>query len=73
MALLPVLFKRPLQGMETNLALGECIAHLHLMLARNLLERFLVDGVYHYRTLDQSVAQRVGQVQHLRDDDPLLV
>lgn len=73
MELLPVLFKRSLDDFETNLALGECIAHLHLMLARGLLQREVVDGVYRYRTVDARVAERVGTVQHLQDDDPILV
>ncbi len=73
MSLLPVLFKRELREREIILALGECIAHLHLLLARDRLERLLVDGIYHYRTLDASVADRVGRVQHARDDDPMLV
>ncbi len=73
MSLLPVLFKRKLRERETMLALGECIAHLHLLLARNRVERLLLDGVYHYRSLDASVADRVGRVLHVRDDEPILV
>lgn len=73
MELLPVLFKRPLGEHDKPLALGECIAHLHLMLARGIVERSVVDDVYHYHTLDQSVAQRVGKVRHEQDDDPIMV
>jgi glyoxylase-like metal-dependent hydrolase (beta-lactamase superfamily II) len=73
MSLLPVLFRRKLDEQDTLLALGECIAHLHLMLDRGTLERLLVDDIYHYRTLDTSVALRVGKVQHLQDDDPIQV
>lgn len=73
MALLPVLFKRELDDFERSLALGECIAHLHLMLNRGIIERLLIDGVYHYQTLDKSVAERVGKVQHKQDEDPMLV
>lgn len=73
MKLLPVLFKRPLEGMDKSLALGECIAHLHLMLGRGQVERTLIDRVYHYRTLDPAVAQRVGRVAHSQDDGPILV
>jgi glyoxylase-like metal-dependent hydrolase (beta-lactamase superfamily II) len=73
LSLLPVLFKRQLNGHETMLALGECVAHLHLLLARNRLERLLIDGIYHYQTLDPLVADRVGRVQHSLDDDPVLV
>lgn len=71
--LLPALFKRTLDTEQIGLALGECIAHLHLLLARGRIER-LVDagGLYRYRTLDPAVAERAGSVPHVRDDDPVM-
>lgn len=73
MDLLPVLFKRKLDDFDRSLALGECIAHLQLMLARGLIERTVVNEVFMYRTLDSSVAQRIGKVQHQQDDNPVQV
>ena len=48
--LLPVLFKRPLEGQQMFLALGECIAHLHMLRARDQLVRTRdAEGVYFYQ------------------------
>lgn len=52
MELLPVLFKRELGAEQINLAIGECIAHLHYLMARGQLERLLIDDVYHFRSCD---------------------
>lgn len=71
--LLPVLFKRELDETQINMALGECIAHLHLLLERGKVERLLEQDVYKYRSLDPAAAARAGKVKHHRDDDPLLV
>ena len=40
--LLPVLFARKLDPRQMMMALGEAIAHVHLLLHRNRLERSLV-------------------------------
>jgi glyoxylase-like metal-dependent hydrolase (beta-lactamase superfamily II) len=48
--LLPVLFKREIQFIEMSMALGECIAHLHMLMKRGLMNRSLKDGVYLYQS-----------------------
>jgi len=71
--LLPALFRRPLDTEQTGLALGECIAHLHTLLARGRIARELdADGLYRYRTLDATVAARAGFVTRERDEGPVL-
>ena len=74
-ALLPVLFKRKLDGRQTMMALGEAIAHCHLLLHRNRLERELGnDGVYRYRSIDPDLERRKHPGQHdAPDDSPMLV
>ena len=53
--LLPVLFKRSLSGQQMFLALGECVAHLHMLRARGQIERErAADGVYLYRRQTNS-------------------
>ncbi len=48
--LLPVLFKRELSGQQMFLALGECIAHLHMLRERGQVRRALdADGIYVYQ------------------------
>ncbi|ROS04648.1 glyoxylase-like metal-dependent hydrolase (beta-lactamase superfamily II) [Sinobacterium caligoides] len=60
--LLPVLFKRELPPGVLTLALGECIAHLHELIRRGVMERQLVEGVYAYRSLlSQNKAQNNQQ------------
>lgn len=57
--LLPVLFSRQLDPRQTMMALGEAIAHLHLLMYRNRIERSLhEDGVYRFRSIDPSLARR---------------
>ena len=72
--LLPVMFRRQLDGTQVMMALGECLAHLHLLLRRGSLQREMgADGVYRYRTVDSGAAGRAGQVRHHRDDGPVMV
>ncbi|MCB1616502.1 MAG: MBL fold metallo-hydrolase [Pseudomonadales bacterium] len=50
--LLPVLFRKNLDNSQMMMALGECLAHLRLMLERNWLSRTTdEDGVYHYQAV----------------------
>lgn len=74
-ALLPVLFKRELDARQTMMALGEAIAHCHLLLHRNRLERNLDDdGVYRYLSIDPDLERRQHPSLHdAPDDSPLLV
>lgn len=72
--LLPVMFNRPLRPAELTMGTGECIAHLHLLMQRGRIERSMDDdGVYWFRTLDPRVAERVGHVEHTRDDGVVMV
>lgn len=48
LALMLPLFGREIGSFEMALAMGECKAHLHLLLDRNLIVRELRDGVEHY-------------------------
>ncbi|MYD42285.1 MAG: MBL fold metallo-hydrolase [Gammaproteobacteria bacterium] len=74
-ALLPVLFKRELDARQMMMALGEAIAHCHLLLHRNRLERKLDDdGVYRYLSIDPDLARRQHPNQHDAPDDlPVMV
>ena len=62
--LLPFLFKRKLEGFATFMALGECIAHLHCLMARNRMERFVVGDVYKYRSIDPELENRSRRGLH---------
>ena len=73
-ALLPVMFKRKLDARQTMMALGEAIAHCHLLMHRNRLERNLVDGVYRFTSIDPDLTRRAHPGQHdAPDDTPILV
>ncbi len=57
--LLPVLFSRQLDARQTMMALGEAIAHLHLLMFRNRIERSLhEDGRYRFSSIDPSLQRR---------------
>ncbi len=57
--LLPVLFSRQLDPRQTMMALGEAIAHLHLLMFRSRIERTLHDdGRYRFRSIDPSLGRR---------------
>lgn len=73
--LLPFLFKRDLDQRQMFMALGECIAHLHLLMYRNRIERILgEDGVYRFRSIDPSLHRRMHPQDHDEPDDtPILV
>jgi glyoxylase-like metal-dependent hydrolase (beta-lactamase superfamily II) len=73
MELLPVLFRRPLDGDHLSMALGECIAHLNLMRSRGVIVRERgADGLNRYRSLRHEAAPRETPARHGRDDDPLM-
>lgn len=73
--LLPVLFKRRLDGGQQMMALGEAIAHCHLLMHRNRLERRLADdGKYRYKSIDPDLSRRAHPGRHDEPDDtPMLV
>lgn len=73
MELLPVIFRRHLEGDHLSMALGECIAHLHLLRSRGRLRRERgADGLYRYRSQAAVDARRALAGEHPRDDDPLM-
>ncbi len=72
--LLPVLFKRKLDQSQQGLALGECIAHLHLLMYRGQMLRDLDDdGCYRYHSIDESLPVRARPGTHTAHDGPLEV
>ena len=55
-----MLFKRPLDGHNLSLALGECIAHLNYLHQRGQLARELNDlGQHIYRSVDDTLHLRL--------------
>ena len=71
--LLPLLFKRKLEGASMFMGLGECIAHLHCLMSRSRIERTLDDNVYRYRSIDPTLAERATPGRHEEpDDEPIL-
>jgi glyoxylase-like metal-dependent hydrolase (beta-lactamase superfamily II) len=73
--LLPVLFARELDPRQMMMALGEAIAHLHLLIHRNRLERTLHDdGVYRFHSIDPDLVRRAHPGRHdAPSDGPVMV
>ncbi|MDE0009359.1 MAG: hypothetical protein OXS50_13890, partial [Gammaproteobacteria bacterium] len=73
--LLPVLFKRRLDARQMMMALGEAIAHCHLLMHRNRLERQEgEDGRFWFRSVDPDLKRRAHPGQHdAPDDRPIMV
>ncbi len=67
--LLPFLFARELDGHSRFMALGECIAHLHCLMARQRIERFQDGEVYRYRSIDPTLPDRARPGLHEAPDD----
>lgn len=73
-ALLPVLFRRELDERQLMMALGEGIAHLHLLMHRDRIERLTgEDGVWHFRAIDPDLARRRRAEHDAPDEGPMLV
>lgn len=74
-ALLPVLFKRKLDPRQMMMALGEAIAHCHLLMHRNRIGRSLhKDGAFRFVSIDPDLARRAHPGQHdAPDDRPMMV
>jgi len=69
--LLPVLFKRELDEMQVGLALGECVAHLNYLVQRGQLARRLDDdGRYRYRSVDDTLPQRLRKHTPRGEEQP---
>ena len=73
--LLPVLFARELDPRQMMMALGEAIAHLHLLMHRNRVERTLhEDGCYRFRSIDPDLSRRAHPGNHdAPSDGPVMV
>ncbi len=68
--LLPVLFKRELNGDQMGLAVGECVAHLNYLFLRGQLSRSIdADGHYSYASIDDTLPQRIRQHEHSAADE----
>ena len=68
--LLPVLFARKLDSRQMMMALGEAIAHVHLLMHRNRLQREeAADGVFRFRSVDPSLARRAHPDNHEAPDE----
>lgn len=73
--LLPVLFARELDSRQMMMALGEAIAHVHLLIHRNRIERTLhEDGRYRFRSIDPDLKRRAHPNAHdAPSDGPVMV
>ncbi len=73
--LLPVLFARELDPRQMMMALGEAIAHVHLLMYRNRLERTLhEDGQYRFLSIDPDLPRRAHPGTHdAPSDGPVMV
>ncbi len=72
--MLPVLFRRKLDTRQMIMALGECIAHLHLLMHRDRIERVTgEDGVWRFRSIDPDLERRLRAEHSAPDDGPMMV
>lgn len=73
--LLPVLFSRELDPRQMMMALGEAIAHVHLLIHRNRIERTLhEDGRYRFQAIDPDLRRRALPGKHdAPSDGPVMV
>lgn len=68
--LVPVLFKRKLEGHNLPLAVGECLAHMNFLHQRGQVERSLdEEGRYRYLSVDDTLPLRLRQRHHADSDD----
>ncbi|MBL4679409.1 MAG: MBL fold metallo-hydrolase [Pseudomonadales bacterium] len=68
--LLPLLFERKLEGFTRIMAMGECMAHLHCLMDRKRIQRQLINGVYHFLSIDPTLSSRAKPGEH-EDPDQL--
>lgn len=72
--LVPVLFRRELDERQLMMALGEAIAHLHLLMHRDRIERSLgEDGVWRFRSIDPDLVRRRRAEHDAPADGPMQV
>lgn len=73
-SMLPMLFRRKLDERQLVMALGECIAHLHLLMHRDRIARDTDrDGIWRFRSIDPDLARRRRSEHDHPDDSPMLV
>ena len=64
--MLPVLFKRTLDLHQTTFAMGESVAHLHMLWFAGRLQRTLgADGVYRFAPNTPSSIEASDIIMHL--------
>ena len=72
--LLPLMFNRKLEGPTKMMALGECIAHLHLLIDRGRIQQDFDGQHYLYKSIAPDLKDRARPGHHESpDDSPLLV
>jgi glyoxylase-like metal-dependent hydrolase (beta-lactamase superfamily II) len=72
--LLKVMFRRELDKSQIVVALGECIAHLHLLMARGKMVRKLEnDGVYSYTSVNKNVPEPIKREGRVNEEIQLRV
>lgn len=71
--LLPALFDRELEGVTKLMALGECIAHIHCLMARDRIRQTFDGTHYHYESIAEDLAERLPREPLTRDHEPSLV
>ena len=60
--LLPIMFERKLEPRQKMMALGEAIAHIHLLMDRKHLSRTLdEDGCYRFTSIDPNLQDRINK------------
>ena len=64
------MFERELEPRQKMMALGEAIAHIHLLMDRNHLSRTLNnDGCYHFESTDPNLQRRIEKEEALKPSD----
>jgi len=72
MELVPRMFRRKLDLPQLSMALGECLAHLQLLLSRGHMERHLDEqGVFRYQAISARGLQQADGPQLERLDQPV--
>lgn len=73
--LLPVLFARKLDARQMMMALGEAIAHVHLLEHRKRLDRIVgEDGIHRFQSIAPDLDRRARPESHdAPDDGPIMV
>jgi glyoxylase-like metal-dependent hydrolase (beta-lactamase superfamily II) len=71
--LLPALFDRELTGTTKLMALGECVAHIHCLMARDRIKQSFDGRHYFYESIATDLAQRLPDEPLAKDEAPLQV